>query len=611
MREWLGDSFDSSVSVAGGGSLFGFGFGGASSTATGKKKRGGRRRNGGKKTKSGRQQWQEQYYRHAGGGSSASGAATVAGDGSDGNNRPQQQQQQQQLDWSLDPRHSDWTIEIICKEDDTSTKYQVHKIILAVGPWKCDYFERLLEKEEAAKKKRNRNNDDASSTAASSSRTAANNTVVRVKLHKLAADAFPRMLDYVYGAPTSPLNITTQTATGLHCLGICFENKWLTWEAKQFWKKDLSLENCHVYYVHAQILQDEHVLMALVELLAKNVQWIASDAPILKVATPEFWIDVFDKAVALESAGGELGGECDERCDPVLNYPLVDKEARDDDDNSDVNSDDDDNSNKRRQQFFASAVLKNNGGGGGNNYKNSNSINNNGHNLKKIPGTLIASVLEHQKALLTDETLDRLTSEEFLGGGRDGNGIFASGGIDPDVALRILKVDQVVDRLTPLQERCLTNVPGRVVAEICEVSCDMTPHMFEVVTSDKYLPAQNIDPDLACRLLRLEPKYVVVPDDKLTSLQKRCLASYCDNWELLSNHGEIIDSLSRQNPLFLAEILKGTANKLQTLQQKLETTQTVLNKHLLRERVMKRDYEAEIERLNDMVCSSILGVKGD
>lgn len=424
------------------------------------------------------------------------------------------------LDWSLDPRKSDWAIEIICKEEKTSTLYNVHKVILAVGPWKCNYFERLLEN--------------------GSPKGKGNNTRIRIKLHKLAADVFPQMLDYCYGAPTASLAITTETAAGLHSLGTCFDNKWLKWEAREFWENDLSVDNCHIYYVHARVLQDELILKSITELLCVNIKSLsAEEFPIVAIASPEFWLQVFEMRQKAEQFADKIPASlitdvCECHKDELL---IVNRGG------GDENRDDRDDSEEHR-------------------------------------------------------IFDQLTCEEFLPF------------IEPDTARRLLEIHPIVDSLTSLHVRCLTRVPGDFVADVCERLCpDMTPDAFEIVTCDEFLP--EIDCDLACRLLRIEPKFIVSPsEDKLTPLQLRCLSSFCENWSKLERHDEIIDFLQTQNPLFLREICKGTASQLAELYRKLESTQSVLNKTLIRERESRQDYEAEIERLNEMLCNSIIARKG-
>ena len=86
----------------------------------------------------------------------------------------------EQLSWRSDPEssHSDWTIEIIVAGEKTPTTYNVHCNIIGYGPKKSEYFGSIL--------------DPSKGFAESQSRTS------RIELEKIAADAFPAFLDYLY-----------------------------------------------------------------------------------------------------------------------------------------------------------------------------------------------------------------------------------------------------------------------------------------------------------------------------------------------------------------------------------------------------------------------------
>lgn len=188
----------------------------------------------------------------------------------------------ERLNWRLDPSdgYSDWTIEITSQQqttDDDSNKerktvdtYHVHKNILSVGSRKSEYFSRLFQNGSFAE---------------------AQNQTSRIELEAIAAKAFPKLLDHVY-SQESALCIDTFSATALHYLGEYFEMRRLRWEAKQFWRKDLSLQTCGTYYEHASIFQDEKILQAVASVCADNALSMDSTASILKAARPEFWLEV-------------------------------------------------------------------------------------------------------------------------------------------------------------------------------------------------------------------------------------------------------------------------------------------------------------------------------
>lgn len=152
--------------------------------------------------------------------------------------------------------------------------YHVHKGILAAGSRNCGYFARLF-----------RHNGRFVESISQKS---------CIKLHLLAAQAFPAMLDYIY-QPKEPLAIETKTATALHFLGHYFENATLRWDAKKFWKEDLQYSNCHVYYEHAVVFQDDKILSAVVDTCVKQFRRIEPTSPILMVSDTAFFVSVLEE----------------------------------------------------------------------------------------------------------------------------------------------------------------------------------------------------------------------------------------------------------------------------------------------------------------------------
>lgn len=131
----------------------------------------------------------------------------------------------------------------------TKAIYEVPMRLLACGDRKCGYFATLFATD---------------SFADAQSRTS------RIQLHELAVKAFPAMLDYIEGNPTSKLTITTESAIALYHLGGYFDNKALRSEAEQFWRKDVTeqpYEKIHIYYEHARCFQEDTVMDALKDLM--------------------------------------------------------------------------------------------------------------------------------------------------------------------------------------------------------------------------------------------------------------------------------------------------------------------------------------------------------
>ena len=182
------------------------------------------------------------------------------------------------LNWRMQPDESfsDWTIEIFSEESTTSTtletstenetmKFHVHKVVLAVGPKKSLYFQRIFQ------------NDNFQETDTQAS---------RIQLHALAARAFPEMLDYLYS--TEPQEealksiITTENATALHHLAQYFDIPLLRADVMLFCTKDLNISNCSMYYEQAKLFNDESLLTLIAKLCGNKLDSIALDADILK-----------------------------------------------------------------------------------------------------------------------------------------------------------------------------------------------------------------------------------------------------------------------------------------------------------------------------------------
>jgi len=185
------------------------------------------------------------------------------------------------LSWRLpaEESHSDWTIEIVEAnatggEDDGTTRasrvYNVHKNVLSVGPKKSLYFERLFQNKNFAE---------------SDSKTS------RIELEKLAAKAFPTLLDYLY-SQEHKLELTTDNASALSFLGQYFEMHRLRWEASRFCKNDMSLETVATYYQHAKIFLDEKISKLVAKKCCDELGLIAVDSQLVKLSDVALWRDI-------------------------------------------------------------------------------------------------------------------------------------------------------------------------------------------------------------------------------------------------------------------------------------------------------------------------------
>ncbi|GAX22793.1 hypothetical protein FisN_24Lh074 [Fistulifera solaris] len=177
--------------------------------------------------------------------------------------------------WRDDPfeSFSDWKIEIACDDDDDDDRHQwkvypVHKTFLAHGSRRSEYFSRLFHSETRFK-------ENAVNTS-------------HIVLHLIAVEAFPVLLDYIYG---SALSITSENATALHHLGEYFEINPLQQTALEFCQQNMSLENLHLYYVAAQQLCNEPVMSLVTEFLRAHVDNVLPTHLIVEQSHPQLWIE--------------------------------------------------------------------------------------------------------------------------------------------------------------------------------------------------------------------------------------------------------------------------------------------------------------------------------
>ncbi|GAX12495.1 hypothetical protein FisN_24Hu070 [Fistulifera solaris] len=182
--------------------------------------------------------------------------------------------QDDQPKWRDDPvdLFSDWKIEIISFNDEgveTTDTYHVHKNFLAHGSRRSKYFFRLFRSEESF-------TENQASTS-------------RIDLDPLAAQAFPVLLDFVYG---SNLSITSQTATALHHLGEYFEIRPLQDTSFEFCQHDMSLDNLHAYYASAKQLHDDNVMNLIVDYLRLKISKLSPTNPIVLQSSPDLWLRV-------------------------------------------------------------------------------------------------------------------------------------------------------------------------------------------------------------------------------------------------------------------------------------------------------------------------------
>ncbi len=174
-----------------------------------------------------------------------------------------------QLNWrdATSKSSSDWKIKITTTTNDRTATYHVHKAVLAHGPRRSEFFAEIFQNDYMAN---------------------AMNTKSSFQLDSHAARAFPALLDYIYG---EDLKIDTNNATALHYLSELLGMNQLKIDSLQFCQTNMSLENLHIYYVLAKLLNDAQVKNLVTVFLKMNMHHVRPDHPIVEESDPQLWID--------------------------------------------------------------------------------------------------------------------------------------------------------------------------------------------------------------------------------------------------------------------------------------------------------------------------------
>jgi hypothetical protein len=148
------------------------------------------------------------------------------------------------LCWRMDPElsFSDWKLTVKNSEDGSTKTYHVHKNMLAVGPWKSDYFSTVFRNPQLSE------HEDSTSL---------------IELTELECQAMPLLLDIMY---SHDLDITDslslENAVPLRSLAEYFGVTLLSKEVMSFLNKKVSpvSSNLAALIKHASLLGDEVVL---------------------------------------------------------------------------------------------------------------------------------------------------------------------------------------------------------------------------------------------------------------------------------------------------------------------------------------------------------------
>lgn len=227
---------------------------------------------------------------------------------------------EEELSWRLPPDESlsDYIIEVRCRDSCQFVTYHVHKSILAVGPRRshyfvCTFFNKTTQSAARVAAALSPDYGDAALDVAAGLVEPACGELQRalemqhlsiapgrdrtvLEMEELAARAFPVLLDYMYSA-TGRLDITTENATPLAWLAQHLEIKSLKREVKDFWVKDLCMENLTTYYEHSILFQNEKVLMHANDYCAEHI-FSVEESIVVRVLTaidPFFLLQVMGK----------------------------------------------------------------------------------------------------------------------------------------------------------------------------------------------------------------------------------------------------------------------------------------------------------------------------
>lgn len=219
------------------------------------------------------------------------------------------------LTWRSDPKVSlsDWTIHIVPKGSTMYTSYYCHKSVIAVGPRRSLFFAETFAKGSKksspnGKQKQNQGNggrdpcdflQDTMTLSGSQlvDYTDHKNHTTRLELERLAAEAFPALLDYMY-SPAGEVDLKTDNATALFNLSAQLGIKSLRRKTKDFWMSDLCMENISTYYAHARVFKDKKVLTHAEEYCAQHIFEVKETlvVEILSAVDPHFFLRVVTNA---------------------------------------------------------------------------------------------------------------------------------------------------------------------------------------------------------------------------------------------------------------------------------------------------------------------------
>jgi len=203
--------------------------------------------------------------------------------------------------WRLDPSesHSDYQIEIMSLDEEATdcavhATYRVHRVILSLGLHKSVYFERLFQSQYGESQRR----------------------MSRISLAKIAAEAFPEFLDYVYGVDVA---ITTKNAVPLDHLAEYFEVDPLRKVTNVFLTSGgMKASAFGTYYQQAKVFRNEKIILIIVQKTLEQPMDM-DNTDLFEKTDEEFWFKVLKENNGNPSSSRRLSfaiaGFCSEHKD--------------------------------------------------------------------------------------------------------------------------------------------------------------------------------------------------------------------------------------------------------------------------------------------------------
>lgn len=223
---------------------------------------------------------------------------------------------EEELTWRADPKVSlsDWTIQVVTKGSSTPKAYHCHKSVLAVGPRRSTHFASIFASDSQVKMSQKKQKQMTAESALDpcdilhDSLTVSGSQLIdytdhesnttRLEVERLAAKAFPALLDYMYSTK-GKLDINTENATALFALSAQLGIKSLRRKVKDFWMADLSMENLSTYYGHARVFKDTKILSHAEEYCAQHIFEVKETlvVEILTAVDPHFFLRVVSSSI--------------------------------------------------------------------------------------------------------------------------------------------------------------------------------------------------------------------------------------------------------------------------------------------------------------------------